>query len=120
MQPYSRIERVNNLIHKELSKIIFDNFSIENVIITVLSVDTSPDLIHTKISIAIYPQEKAEESFRKLVKYTPEFQRLLNQKLRMRPVPKIDLILDRGGEKMLAIENTLRSLQKPKRRKAKS
>ena len=114
MRPYNRIDRVNSLIQEELSKIIFDNFSIENVFITITSVDTSKDLIHAKVSLGIFPQKEARQALVKIIRFAPELQRLLNSTLRMRPVPKIEFVLDQGGERAAHIEKVLSSLKNKK------
>ena len=57
-----RIERVNELLRKEISSLILKELDIsKDIMITVTGVETSPDLGQAKIKVSIMPFLKAEK-----------------------------------------------------------
>ena len=58
-----RQKKVNELIRRELSKIIVREFEApENSLVTITDVDTSPDLLSAKVSVSIFPISQARKS----------------------------------------------------------
>ncbi|MCX6760820.1 MAG: 30S ribosome-binding factor RbfA [Candidatus Nealsonbacteria bacterium] len=85
-----RIERVNQLIKKELSKIILREADFpNNVLVTLTRIDTSPNLIETKVFVSTMPESRAQETLDILNKNIYRIQQTLNKRLVMRPIPKI-------------------------------
>ena len=57
----NRILKINSEIQKELSKLIsykLEDPRLDGVFVSVLDVDTSPDLSHAKIKLSIFPDSK--------------------------------------------------------------
>ena len=106
-----RIKRINTLLQKSLSEIFRQesNFSPE-VIVTIQKVETSPDLVQSKIRISVFPSKKAEEVIGSLKKNIGHFQRILNKKLKMKKVPRIIFELDFTEEKAARIEELLKRI----------
>ncbi|MCD6442283.1 30S ribosome-binding factor RbfA [bacterium] len=89
-----RQKKVNELIRRELSKIIVREFEApENSLVTITDVDTSPDLLSAKVSVSIFPISQARKTFGSLHKMAGFFQRLLNRRLKMKLIPRIDFYL---------------------------
>jgi ribosome-binding factor A len=87
----NRILKINKLFKQEVGKIIFEEIDIEKEILaTVIKVDTSNDLRYSKIFISVLPPEKTKEVFEKLNKNIWGIQQILNKKLKMRKVPRIE------------------------------
>lgn len=89
-----RIQRVNELIKRELSEIILREFEMpENSLVTIADVDTSADLLSTKVSVSIFPIDQANKTFGSLCKMAGFFQKLLNRRLKMKLIPRINFYL---------------------------
>jgi ribosome-binding factor A len=86
----NRIERVNQLIKKELARIILREIDFpKNVLVTLTRVDTSPNLIGTKVFLSTIPEGRAQETMDILNGNIYMLQQALNKRLIMRPMPKI-------------------------------
>lgn len=86
----NRIEKVNQLIKKELSQIILREIEFpDNVLVTLTRVETTPNLIETKVFISTLPDNRAKETMGILNRNIYSLQQILNKRLAMRPMPKI-------------------------------
>lgn len=107
-----RTVRLNQLIKEELSKIILKEVDFqEGTILTLTKVDTSPDLVSSKVYFSVMPEGKTEDASRSLNSEIYEIQRLLNRKLKIRKVPKINFIYDKGAGKAEKIEEILEKIK---------
>jgi len=89
-----RQKKVNELIRRELSEIIIREFEApENSLVTIADVDTSPDLLLAKVSVSIFPIDQANKVFGSLRKMAGFFQKLLNRRLKMKMIPRINFYL---------------------------
>ncbi len=89
-----RQKKVNELIRRELGEIIIREFEApENSLATIVGVDTSPDLLSTKVSVSIFPIDQANKAFSSLRKMAGFFQKLLNRRLKMKMIPRINFYL---------------------------
>jgi ribosome-binding factor A len=94
----NRILRVNELLQKEIGQILLREFNIgEGSLLTITRVEAFPNLQGAKVYISIMPENKREEVSRTLQRNIFEIQQLLNKRLKMRPVPKIQWVEDRAG-----------------------
>ena len=107
-----RVLNVNQLIKKEVSSIILREIDLNpNTIITITRVDTSPNLIQSKIYISIIPDDKFEIVFNIFKKNIYHIQQKLNKRLKMRPVPKILFIEEKKTKEAEKIEKILEELK---------
>ncbi|MGC9048861.1 MAG: 30S ribosome-binding factor RbfA [Patescibacteria group bacterium] len=107
-----RLEKINSLIQQELSKIIAREIEVpENCLVTITSVETTADLEWAKILVSIFPSKEAKKILRFLNKKIGHLQKLLNQKLVMRPLPKIKFILDLSEDKAEGVERLLNKIK---------
>ena len=107
-----RIERVNSLIQKELGKIILREVELPvGVLATLTRVETSANLIDAKAYIAVLPSEKTERVLEILNKIIYELQKILNRRLRMRPIPKIRFIKEKQTAEAAKIEGLLEEIK---------
>lgn len=98
-----RIEKINELIREELSKIILREFSVEaGVISTIIRVETDADFKKAKIFVSVFPQEKEKSVINKLNSSAGQIQYFLNKKIRIKFVPRIRFFKDEEIKK----ENT--------------
>ncbi|MCH8244738.1 30S ribosome-binding factor RbfA [Patescibacteria group bacterium] len=110
-----RIPQVNELLHQELGSILLREFDVpEGTIVTITRVDASPNLQQAKIYISVMPEEKAKEVLRLLKKEVYEMQQLLNKRLNMRPVPRIEWVVETKTQEAQEIEEILDRIKEEK------
>jgi len=85
-----RVLRINQLIKKELNKILLDELDIQkDILITITRVETSSNLIQSKVYVSVLPESEKERVEEVLDNIVFKIQKILNKRLRIRPVPKI-------------------------------
>ena len=105
-----RQEKVNSLLTQEIGKIILREVDIPpGVLVTVLSVEATSDFKEAKVKISIFPFDKSELVLEILTKNIYHIQRVLNKKLRMKPVPKIYFRIDVSAEQADKVELLLKN-----------
>jgi ribosome-binding factor A len=105
-----RLEKVSELIRRELSFILARKFGGKGVIFTMTKVDVSPDVRYADIYFVVMPEEEKKNTLNKFNSDISSIQELLNKRLRMRPVPKIRFHLDREEEAAKEVEEILDTL----------
>jgi len=113
-----RLLSVNQLIKKELSQIILREVIFPpNVLVTVTRVDTTTDLRQSKIYISVYPENKAKKILEILNGQIYELQQKLNQRLKMKPVPKIYFVEEKITAAAGRVEEILAKLKRVEKNK---
>jgi len=101
-----RIQRVNQLIMEELSQIILKELDFpQGTLVTVTRVDTSPDLNRAGVYIGTVPS--SPQVFRILNKNIYFLQKLLDKRLKMRKIPRIEFIEEKETARAARIEELL-------------
>ena len=107
-----RAQRFNELIKKELGKIIFNFLDAKpGVLITVTQVLTNPNLFTAAVFVSVYPSSETKQIFDKLTRSIYQIQQLLNRKLKVRPVPKIIFKRDKNPEQAAEIEKLIEEIK---------
>lgn len=110
-----RIPQVNQLIKKELGQIVLREIDFpEGVLVTLTRVEASPNLIEAKIYISVMPEGQSRAVLEVLKKQVYFLQRKLNERLRMRPIPKIMFIEERATKEAGRVEELLEKIHKEK------
>ncbi len=85
-----RIKKVNEVLTRELSKTILKEIDLpRNILVTVTEVETSRDLDHCRAFISVFPTGETEKVLRILNKESYNLHQILNKKLFIKRVPKI-------------------------------
>ncbi len=114
MTKSNRIEKINDLIRDNLSKIIQKKLDKKSgVFVSVTKVETSPDLKSAKAFISIFPDNICFSTFSKLKKIS--FQKDLAKNLQIKFIPKISFILDNTQRKVSQIEKILQKIAQEKK-----
>ena len=98
-----RIEKINELIKQELSKLFLLDFPGE--IITINFILTNSDLSESKIYLEISSGNK--EIFSELCTRTPEYRKFLAEKLYIRKMPRLIFIHNKISDSTDRIEQLL-------------
>lgn len=109
----NRIQRVNQLIKKELSQILLREIEFPtDVLVTITRVESAANLIQAKVFISVMPEEKVLNVLRILNQRIYELQQKINKRLKMRPVPQIKFVEEKKTKEAARIEEILEKLKK--------
>ena len=107
-----RIQQVNQLIKKEISQIILREIEFpKDILVTVTRVETVSNLIESKVYVSVMPEEKTSKVFQILNRQVYELQQKLNQRLQMRPIPRIKFIEEKETKEAGKIEEILEKIK---------
>lgn len=110
-----RIQQVNQLIKKELSKIILKEIEFpSDVLVTITRVESSPNLIQAKVYVSVVPESRTLEVFQFLNRKIYKLQQEINKRLKMRPIPKIQFIEEKQTKEAERVEELLEEIKKEK------
>ena len=108
----NRILLINEEIQKELSSLLrtVKDPRVQDVMISITRVETTPDLRYTKVYVSFLQEEKAAEAMKGLKSAAGFLRRQLGTNLRLRYAPEIVWAHDDSityGAKMLNLINSL-------------
>lgn len=107
----SRLERVNELIRKTVAELISRELELPlGVFVTIVKVDTSRDLRYARVFVSVFPEKKFGKTMDLLQKKIFIMQGVLNKKLHMKPLPRLEFIADRTEMEADKIEKVLKEL----------
>ena len=106
-----RIDKVNEIIKQEISKIIEKEIGVGWGFLTVTHVSTAPDLRLADVWVSVY-DKKIDNLDVSLKEFTPVIQRILNKRLHLKYVPKINLKIDNSTAYAFEIDKTLSKIKK--------
>ena len=112
-----RIERVNELLKREVSKLILREIDFpQNCLVTVTRADVSSDLNQAKIYISIIPEDYSKSVLKILNSRVFSLQAGINRLLKMKKVPKIKIEEEEETKAADRIERVLEEIKKSKKR----
>ncbi len=108
----NRINRINEEIQKELSGLLrtVKDPRVQDTMISITRVETTPDLRYTKVYVSFLPEEKAKDAMAGLKSAAGYLRRELARKLNLRYASEIVWALDDSityGAHMLELINSL-------------
>jgi len=109
-----RMPRVDELLREEISTHITRSISDPRLgFVTVVGVETSPDLRHAKVFVStIGSEEQRAGSLAALKSATPYLRTMISKGLRIRRVPALHFELDLAGERGTRIQQILGSIER--------
>lgn len=109
----NRILQINELIKRELGGIILKEIEFPTgTLFTITRVETSSNLIQSKIYISVIPENQFLKVFQILNKRIFFIQQGMNKRLKMRPTPKIKFVEEKETEKANKVEELLEKAKK--------
>ena len=108
----NRIIRINEAIQKELANLLrtVKDPRVQDAMISITRVETTPDLRYTKVYVSILQSEKAASAMKGLQSAAGFLRRQLGSNLKLRYAPEIVWSLDDSityGARMLELINNL-------------
>lgn len=108
-----RVERVNQLIKKELSLIVLRELDCPtDVLITITRVETTDKIDEAKVFVSVLPDSKVKDVLDMLKRQVYALQQQLNKRLKMRPIPRIEFRQETRTVEAGKIEEVLAKLEK--------
>jgi len=109
----NRLEKVNSLLEKEISKIILRDFNFQEALVTITHIDATANLIEARAFVSVLPEEKTDKIISILNKGVYSIQQKINKLLNMRPIPKIIFVKDEKIREAARIEELLEKIKIP-------
>ncbi|MFH0818471.1 MAG: ribosome-binding factor A [Patescibacteria group bacterium] len=107
-----RISQINELIRSLIGKAILEEIELPlGSLVTVVKVDTAPDLKTTIVNISILPDNRSLSIFEFLNKKIVRIQRYVGKNLSLRNTPRITFKLDFTERRASHMDQVLDSLQ---------
>ena len=108
----NRIGRINEEIQKELASLLrnLKDPRIQDTMISITHVETTPDLRYAKVYVSFLQEEKAKEALKGLKSAGGYLRRELGRALQLRYTPELTWALDDSityGAKLLGLINSL-------------
>jgi ribosome-binding factor A len=106
-----RTEQVNELLRNELSELLTREMQDPRVsgIVSITSVDVSPDLRHAKVWVSVYGTDDDRRSTLKALSAArPFLRRELSRRLRLRNTPDLEFESDRTIERAQELTDIMR------------
>jgi len=108
-----RVQRVNQLIKKELGQILLREVEFpKDVLVTITRVGASIDLNQAQIFISCLPENQSQKILEILNRQIYDIQQKLNKKLKMKFIPKIEFREEKETREAGRIEEILERLKK--------
>lgn len=105
--------QVDELIRKELANIVLREIEFPHgCLVTIINVKSSPDFTEADIFISVIPPESENKILKLLWKKSGYLQHLLNRKLAMRIVPRINFQIKKEESTLEEIDELFRQLEK--------
>jgi ribosome-binding factor A len=109
-----RLERVNELLKRELGDLLNREVSFEAALVTVQQVDITPDLKHAHVFISVIGgDEQARAAMAKLHDSRANLQRLLSKRVVLKYTPHLHFKLDEAIERGTRVINILSQIDIP-------
>lgn len=106
----TRVNRINRLLQKELSDLFrIQTSSTKGTIITVTSVNVSPDLSIARVRLSIFPDNKAQELIKNIKDNTHAIRFDLGNRVgkQLRKIPELSFFIDDSLEYLERIDKLL-------------
>lgn len=111
--PSHRIKQINELVHKELDKVILKEAGLPpGYLATITKVQTSADLGQSKISISVLPRDKQGTILKSLNNIAKHLQFELGKIIILRKTPKLLFIIDEQQQKAIHIDELIDKIHK--------
>ena len=106
-----RVERLIELLRRELGTIVAREVDMKGVFITFTRITVSDDVHYADIYFTTLPEDAEGKALAQFNQNISSIQRLLNKRLRMRPVPKIRFHIDTEEREAMKIDRVIENLE---------
>jgi len=101
----SKVEQLNELLHRELAEAINRELEFPEVFVTVTYVSCTPDLQHAKVIVSVLPDKMAGTALKKLKASSGRIAASIIKKTRLRKIPRLLWEFDPTERKAAILED---------------
>ncbi|MFN9547958.1 MAG: 30S ribosome-binding factor RbfA [Cyanobacteriota bacterium] len=116
-----RVERLASLIRREISELLrtgLRDARVHQGMLSITTVDVAGDLQHCKIFVSVYgTDDQQRQVLEGLKAATPYVRGELGRRLKLRRMPELVFLLDRGMERGTAVLGLLQQLERERLRR---
>lgn len=116
-----RVERLASLMRREISELLntgIRDARVHQGMVSITRVEVAGDLQHSKIFVSVYgTEEQQNQALEGLKAATPYVRGELGRRLRLRRMPELVFLLDRGLERGTAVLGLLQELERERLRR---
>lgn len=106
-----RLVRINESIHRELSRLISEEVETPGSLATITKVEVTPDLKEARIWVSVLPESESGRVVKILQNRAFHFHQELNKRVKLRIVPKLLFLADDTAVKTKEMEELLDSIK---------
>lgn len=107
-----RIPKLESLLRSEVSQAMERELELPSgTLLTVTAVEVLPDLSQARIGVSVLPMEQADRVFKILLSLAGEIQRIVNERLKIYRVPRLNFYIDSSLEEADRMDHLLDSLK---------
>lgn len=107
-----RLPQLASLIQRELGGLLRRELELPlGVLLTVTKVQVVEDLSLARVGVSVLPFTERHAAFKALTSARGQLQRVINERLKLYRVPKLEFYIDETPERAAAIEGVLDSLR---------
>lgn len=105
-----RVQEVSALLKREISMLMHETLAENFGLVTLTDIKVTADFKDATVYITVLEKEQEEQVLTKLKEKTPEYQKILGRKLRMKFTPKIGFKIDNYHEEIDKVEKLLKEI----------
>ena len=109
-----RQKKANNNVRDELAKLVNKELDFEGILVTFSHTDVSPDFMNIKVYVSCLPEGEIEKVFKLLKRSVSQLAKQLAINMRMKYIPKMTFLPDKGQDNYTQIENIIAKLHEEK------
>ena len=103
----TRLTKLNDHLRDEAGKVLLTELRGGEALVTVIRADVSRTLEHATVYISVLPVTQSRTVLAKIRQQIYFLQQALNQRLAMRPVPKVKFEIDHSVEQLARLAQIL-------------
>ncbi len=112
MTQSNRMKKVNELLHREIGMIFARELEFpKGAVVTIAMVETEHKLESANVYVSIYPVEKKDAILALISKRAPYIQSLLNHRLHMTHVPRLQFFFDDKGHELYELDALMAGIE---------
>ncbi len=108
-----RLQKINQLLRREISQILLREMEFfPGTLVTVTRAEATVDFYRAKIYISVIPEEQSSKILRILNREIYHLQQVLNKRLKIKIIPRIEFVKEEKTSQAGQIEEILEKLKK--------
>ena len=115
----NRTVRINELVRREISDILRQDYQADSIALTITEVRVAPDLRDARVFVAVLGDdaEEAEEKLRWLRRKAPAIREEVGRRIVLKFLPRFEYILDKSLGRSLKVLGILDDIERKEKAK---